>query len=157
VSLLWLYYGEVGCFAAVVDGFCLGVNGKTYIVRCNIQFYVICPKTDLLYRCSTQIHEVKKLETIIVTAVWSVFTVYLLFYLTAVKRTEPITIDEAKMLWKIHKKTCRCSSNKWEPITRRGGKIKGFRCECGYSYAQNRPIMAGVPKNQPFPQQAWGS
>ena len=60
MSLLWLYYGEVGCFAAVVDGFCVRVSDKAYIVRCNIQFYEICLNIDLLYRCSTQIHEVRK-------------------------------------------------------------------------------------------------
>jgi hypothetical protein len=158
VSLLWLYYGEVGCFAAVVDGCYLCVNGKAYIVRCNIQFYGICPDIDLLYRCSTQIHEVKKsLEIVIVTAVWSAFTIYLLWYLVAVKRREPISMDEAKMLWKIHKKNFHCASNKWQPLTRRGGKIEGFQCDCGYKYAQNRPIMAGIPKSQELPQRAWGS
>jgi hypothetical protein len=139
-------------------GFCLSVSGKAYIVRCNIQLYGVCTNTDLLYRCSTQIHEVKKsLDIVIVTAVWSVFAFYLLWYMTSVKRSEPITIDEAKMLWKIHKKSCSCSSNKWQPITRRGGKIGGFQCECGYKYAQNRPIVAGIPKNQRLTQQAWGT
>ena len=97
------------------------------------------------------------METVIVTAVWSVFSIYLLWYLTAVHRSEPITIDEAKMLWKIHKKNCRCASNKWQPIKRRGGKIKGFQCECGFKYAQSRPIVAGMPKNQQLTQQAWGT
>jgi hypothetical protein len=87
------------------------------------------------------------LETVIATAVWTVFTVYLLWYLTSVKRSEPITIDEAKMLWKIHKQNSSCQSHKWRPIARRGGKIKGFQCECGYKYAQNRPIVAGIPRS----------
>jgi hypothetical protein len=97
------------------------------------------------------------MEIFIVTAVWSVFTIYLLWYLVSVKRRAPISMDEAKMLWKIHKKNCHCSSNKWKPITRRGGKIEGFQCECGYKYAQNRPLMAGIPQSNDIGRQSWGN
>jgi hypothetical protein len=82
---------------------------------------------------------------IVATAAWAIFMAYLLWYMTSVKRSEPITVDEAKVLWKIHKKTARCKGHKWSPITRRGGKLKGFQCECGYKYSQKRPLVAGVP------------
>ena len=81
------------------------------------------------------------------TAVWAFFTTYLLWYMVSVKRSAPISLDEAKMLWKIHKKTTRCSSHKWRPIAKRGGKIKGFQCECGYKYKQIRPIVSAIPKS----------
>jgi hypothetical protein len=86
------------------------------------------------------------LETIIVTAVWACFSAYLLWFITAVKRNEPITVDEAKTLWRIHKKNTHCTGHSWHPIKRRGGKIKGFKCDCGYKYSQIRPIVAGVPQ-----------
>ena len=78
------------------------------------------------------------MDTIVLPAVWAVFTGYLLWYMIVVKRSAPITVDEAKVLWKIHKKTARCSGQKWLPITRKGGKLKGFQCECGYQYAQKQ-------------------
>src|SRR4030067_3343160 len=86
------------------------------------------------------------METIVVTAVWACFSAYLLWYVTSVKRNEPITVDEAKTLWKIHKENTHCAGHKWRPIARRGGKIKGFQCDCGYKYSQIKPIVTGVPE-----------
>jgi len=100
-----------------------------------------------LYKCSTQIHEAKTMDIIFLPAVWTMFTGYLLWYMIAVKRSEPITSDEAKMLWKIHKKTTRCSGQKWQPLRRKGDKLNGFQCECGYKYAQKRPMIAGTHKS----------
>ena len=97
------------------------------------------------------------MELIIVTAVWSIFTIYLLCYLISVKRSETITLDEAKMLWKIHKKNCRCTGKKWHPLKRRGDKIKGFRCDCGFKYAQKRPIVTFGHQSSDLGQQSWGN
>jgi hypothetical protein len=84
------------------------------------------------------------MEPILLPAVWTVFTGYLLWWMLVVKRSEPITADEAKMLWKIHKKNAHCSGQKWEPLRRKGDRIEGFQCECGYQYEQKRPIVAGT-------------
>ena len=85
--------------------------------------------------------------TVILPAIWISFTGYLLWYVTSAKRNVPITLDEAKALWKIHKRTAKCTSHKWRPISRRGDKISGFECECGYKYNQKRPIVSSIPKN----------
>jgi hypothetical protein len=84
------------------------------------------------------------MDTIFLPAIWTIFTGYLLWYMVAVKRSAPITVDEAKMLWKIHKKTAHCTGQNWKPIARKGGKLEGFQCECGYHYAQKRPMLAGT-------------
>jgi hypothetical protein len=86
------------------------------------------------------------MDIIFLPAVWAIFTGCLLWYLIAVKRSEPITVDEAKVLWKIHKKTSHCGGHNWQPIKRRGGKLKGFQCECGYHYSQKRPMLSGTHK-----------
>ena len=86
------------------------------------------------------------MDTILLPGVWTVFTSYLLFYMLVVKRSAPITADEAKVLWKIHKKSTHCPGQKWLPITRKGGRLEGFECECGYHYSQKKPILAGSYK-----------
>jgi len=58
----------------------------------------------------------------------------------------PITFDEVKALWHIHKKNTKCTSHKWRPILRKSEKISGFECECGYKNAQKRPILSKSPK-----------
>src|SRR3990170_2654206 len=85
--------------------------------------------------------------TIVLPTLWVSFTCYLVWYATSAKRTEPITIDDAKMLWKIHKKCSSCTSHKWQPLRRRNGKIQGFKCECGYKYTQKRPLISNMPKS----------
>ena len=86
------------------------------------------------------------MDIIFLPAIWTIFMGYLLWYMTAVKRSEPMTVDEAKMLWRIHKKATRCSGQKWQPIRRKGDKLNGFQCECGYNYSQKRPMIAGTHK-----------
>jgi hypothetical protein len=86
------------------------------------------------------------MELIVVTLIWITFACSLLCYVIEVRRNEPITVDEAKILWKMHKKTTRCAGKKWEPLDHRGDKLKGFRCDCGYRYMQKRPILSGTHK-----------
>ena len=97
------------------------------------------------------------MDIIFLPAVWTIFMGCLLWYMIAVKRSEPITVDEAKMLWKIHKKTTRCGGQKWQPITRKGDKLKGFQCECGYNYSQKRPMLAGSHKAHGTISQIYGN
>jgi len=84
--------------------------------------------------------------TIILPIVWAFFMGYLLWYVTSAKCNAVITVNDAKILWKMHKKSTNCAGHKWRLITRRGGKISGFECECGYKYTQNRPIVSSMPR-----------
>jgi hypothetical protein len=84
---------------------------------------------------------------IILPAIWISFTSYLVWYLTSAKRNVAITFEDAKALWQIHRKTANCSGHKWNPISRKGEKISGFQCECGYTYTQRRPLISGKPRS----------
>jgi hypothetical protein len=39
--------------------FVFGRDSKLYILRCNISYFIICLKMDILYVCRTQIQKVK--------------------------------------------------------------------------------------------------
>ncbi len=95
------------------------------------------------------------LNLLLPTAVWAFFALFLLYYVIEVRKNVPITPDEAKILWKIHKQTTHCTAKDWEPISTRRGKLKGFRCECGYSYSQKRPLVSGTHKT--IPQNYWNT
>ncbi|MGB9683675.1 MAG: hypothetical protein ACPL1Z_01950 [Candidatus Bathyarchaeales archaeon] len=81
---------------------------------------------------------------IIAAVLWACFAAYVLWYFTKAKHYAPLTPDEAKVLWKIHKQNARCSSTRWRKILR-GGKIVGFECECGYKHIQKRLITINTP------------
>ena len=151
MSLLRLYFGEGRCFAAaLVVLFLFRTNSKVYILRRHILISEICLKKDPLYACRTQKQKGKNMNatlTIILPAIWASFAGCLIWIVTSAKRNVSITFDDAKALWHIHKKTTHCSSHKWNPISRKGGKISGFECECGYKYTQKRPLIASSPKN----------
>jgi len=83
------------------------------------------------------------LEILMVT-VWGFLAAYATWYFTLAKHYAPITINEARILWKIHKQNIRCAARKWREI-KCGGKIIGFECECGYTHIQKRPIVANTP------------
>ncbi len=88
---------------------------------------------------------VKNMIEIIAITLWVCFTAYALWYLTSAKHYAPITPNEARLLWKIHKQTAKCNSKRWREI-HRGRKMVGFACECGYKYMQKRSIVAGAPQ-----------
>ena len=56
------------------------------------------------------------------------------------KKHQPISKKEVDMLWKSHRQFSRCKAKKYEKITY-GGKIVGYKCECGYEHKQKRPII----------------
>ena len=85
---------------------------------------------------------------VIMPAIWVSFTSCIGWYLTYAKRSVPITFDDAKALWQIHKKTANCSCLKWSPISHKGEKISGFRCECGYTYTQRSPLISDKPRSR---------
>lgn len=77
-------------------------------------------------------------------ASWACLLAYTVWYSTSAKNLAPITVKEAKLLWKIHKQNVSCQSRKWR-IIKRKNKIIGFECGCGYKHIQKRPIVANVP------------
>ena len=84
-------------------------------------------------------------NTLILTA-WSGLAVCAIVF-TLAKRSVPVTVDEVKVMWVMHRKTASCRCRKWEPIKRKKDKIVGFQCECGYRYTQKRPLVCRVPKH----------
>ena len=151
MSLLWLYFGEGGCFAAALALlFMFRKDRKVYIVRRHILNLKICTNIDLLCGRRTQIQKGKNMLDmiiIILPVIWASFACYFLWFATSAKRNVPITLDDAKTLWKIHRKTTKCTCHKWRPLSRKSGKISGFECECGYKYTQRRPLLSGSPRN----------
>lgn len=81
---------------------------------------------------------------ILMPTIWACFIIYTAWYLTSAKRYAPVTLAEARLLWKIHKQNTQCNARKWREIRRRD-KIVGFECECGYKHVQKRPITANTP------------
>jgi hypothetical protein len=88
----------------------------------------------------------KTVLAIILPTIWASFAGYLIWYVTSANRNVTITLEDAKTLWKIHKNSANCTGHRWQPVSRRGGKIAGFRCECGYRYTQKRPLVSSMPK-----------
>ena len=72
-----------------------------------------------------------------VWASWFLLGTYTSWFLTRVKKAEPVTLDEVVILWKIHRLEtgCNCPLSEVEPIADLYSKeISGFKCACGYSY-----------------------
>ena len=110
-----------------------------------------------MYTSKTEIHMVKNmLETltsmlemliplkILMPTLWASLIAYATWYFTSARHHAPLTREEAKILWKIHKQENRCRARGWREIKRKE-KIIGFKCECGYKYIQNRPVTANTP------------
>ena len=81
---------------------------------------------------------------ILTFVVWSCFIAYIAWYFTVARSLAPITTEEARILWRIHRKDHNCNSEEWRVI-KHGNKIVGFICTCGYKYLQRRPIVGGSP------------
>jgi hypothetical protein len=77
---------------------------------------------------------------ILLLALWVSITGYASWYFISAKHHVPLTHEEVRLLWKIHKNRTRCDSKKWYEI-RGKDKIVGFKCECGYKHVQKRRII----------------
>jgi len=87
-----------------------------------------------------------KMLQILTPTIWICFAIYAIWYFTLAKHPHPITTNEAKILWKLHKQTTHCKAKKWWTIKQKNNLI-GFKCQCGYQYIQKRPIKAKTPTN----------
>jgi len=75
---------------------------------------------------------------------WFVLGGYSFWLVTRAKRSQPLTLDELVILWKIHKQQARCSTplSRVEPIIdSQSNEFSGFKCECGYRYLSKRPVL----------------
>ncbi len=84
--------------------------------------------------------------TTITLSTWAFFAGYLIWYITSAKRDAPITVNDAKVLWKLHKQSTNCTGHKWRCVTCKNGKVLGFECACGYKYTQKRLLLSSQPK-----------
>jgi len=74
---------------------------------------------------------------------WFGFGAYCFWFLTLAKKTEPLTLDDLVVIWKIHKQQVGCCApiSRVKPITNaHSNEFLGFKCECGYQYTSKRPI-----------------
>jgi hypothetical protein len=74
--------------------------------------------------------------------VWGCLATCALWCVAVTNHSVPITLEEAELIWGIHKLNTNCTCNKWQPQKDRSGKIKGFKCECGFKYTQRKPISS---------------
>ncbi|MEM3578277.1 MAG: hypothetical protein QXX51_07520 [Candidatus Bathyarchaeia archaeon] len=84
---------------------------------------------------------------IITSTIWACFAAYATWYFTYAKHFAPITYNEARILWKIHKQNTNCNGRRWREIKRKEA-IVGFECECGYKHIQRRPIVSELPNTK---------
>ncbi len=56
----------------------------------------------------------------------------------------PINIEDANMIWKLHKRKTKCKGRNMQPVTK-NGEVVGFTCRCGYSYMPKRPLLSKAP------------
>jgi len=87
---------------------------------------------------------IDKMLDVLMWIFWFVFGAYSFWFLTHAKRSQPLTLDELVILWKIHKQQARCNTplSRVKPIIdSRSNEFSGFRCECGYEYQSKRLIL----------------
>jgi hypothetical protein len=102
---------------------------------------------------TTQLQMVNKMLEILMFATWASLIGYAVWFFTAAKHYAPITPDEAKILWKIHKQRLQCASTRWRPV-KRGNHVIGFECECGFMHVQRRPLVSSAPALPVRPQRS---
>jgi len=108
---------------------------------------LICLKSDIQHRRRTQIQMVKNMWEILALGLWTTFVIYVTWYCTSAKYNAPISQNEAKLLWKIHRQNKKCAARRWREIKHQS-RIVGFECECGHKYMQKRPVVASPPTLQ---------
>jgi len=84
--------------------------------------------------------EATTLYTLLLPSLWVSLAVYASWYFTSAKRYAPMTSEEVRALWEIHKQKNLCRAKHWKKIVHKN-KLVGFKCGCGYSKAQKRPII----------------
>jgi hypothetical protein len=78
---------------------------------------------------------------LLVPTMWVAFGCAVAWFLLSAKRIQPITGEEAELLWKSHKQFTHCTATKFTEITK-GKKVIGYVCQCGHQYKQEKPIIS---------------
>ena len=84
--------------------------------------------------------EAMTLYDLLLPVLWASLALYISWFLTSTKRYAPLTKDEVRALWQIHRKSTQCPARHWKKISHKS-KLVGFKCGCGYTHAQKRPIV----------------
>ena len=79
-------------------------------------------------------------STVFMVTSWVCFLAYMTWYFAAGKQYASLTLNEIRILWKIHKQNSNCKGKKWQAI-RHKDKIIGFECECGFKHIEKRPLI----------------
>jgi len=85
-----------------------------------------------------------KMIDLIMWALWFMLGGYCAWFLTRAKKSEPLTLDDLVILWKIHRRQSGCNAplSKVEPIVNpRSNEFSGFKCKCGHQYQSQRLII----------------
>ncbi len=85
-------------------------------------------------------------ELLVVASVIA-FAAYFCWYAFVGKTLQPITTEDADLMWRMHKKDTGCTGSRITDMLSYRGKVVGFRCECGYEFKQKRLIGQSVEKN----------
>jgi hypothetical protein len=84
--------------------------------------------------------ETAALYSFLVPSLLASFSAYASWYFVSAKRYAPLTKDEVRTLWEIHKQKASCKARHCKRIVR-GKKLIGFRCGCGHTHVQKRPMV----------------
>jgi hypothetical protein len=88
----------------------------------------------------TQILESLLSSGVLIPAIWLSLGLAIAWFLLSAKRSVPVTKEEAKTLWTIHKQQTQCGAKGWKEVTKRN-KIVGFECDCGHIHIQKKHII----------------
>ena len=76
----------------------------------------------------------------LVPVVWVSLGFVASWFVISAKKHQPISAQEAELLWKSHKQFSNCKGKTFEKIMK-NEKIIGYKCQCGYEHQQKRPIV----------------
>jgi hypothetical protein len=94
----------------------------------------------MLEQLTNLLNMLTPISPILMPSMWIGVAAYAIWYFGSAKNYAPLTVEEIRVLWKIHKQDTKCSSGRWEKI-RKGRKVIGFKCGCGYRHVQKRPLV----------------
>jgi hypothetical protein len=84
--------------------------------------------------------ETATLYSFLVPSILVSFSTYASWYFVSAKRYAPLTEDEVKTLWVIHKQKASCKAKNCQKIIR-NKKLIGFKCGCGHMHVQKRSMV----------------
>jgi hypothetical protein len=91
-----------------------------------------------------------KMLDVLMAAFWFTLGLYSFWFVTRAKRSQPLTLDELVILWKIHKQQARCNAplSRVKPVLdSHSNEFSGFRCECGYQYLSRSEEHTSEPQS----------